>query len=79
MESQTRSWIFIEWISTIILISGVALTSLNVYPINIYVNVIGNVLWLLIALHWNKMSLIIIQSFVLFLYVVGVVKVFVGV
>jgi hypothetical protein len=79
MESQTRLWIFIEWAATITLIVAVALTSWNVYPANIYMSAVGNFLWLLMALHWKKLSLIIIQAFILILYLAGVVNFFMGV
>ena len=79
MASQTRLWISIEWAATITLIIGVALTSWNVYPANIYMSALGNFLWLLMALHWKKWSLITIQVFILLIYAAGVVKVFMGV
>jgi len=79
MASQTRLWIFIEWAATITLIVAVGLTSWNVYPANIYMSALGNFLWLLMALHWKKWSLITIQVFILLIYAAGVVKVFMGV
>lgn len=79
MESQTRLWTFIEWVATITLIIGVALTSWNIYPANIYMSAVGNLLWLFMALHWKKWSLITIQFFILLIYLGGVVKVFMGV
>lgn len=79
MASQTRLWIFIEWAATITLIIAVGLTSWNVYPANIYMSALGNFLWLLMALHWKKVSLITIQAFILLIYAGGVIKVFMGV
>ena len=79
MASQTRLWTFIEWAATITLIVAVGLTSWNVYPANIYMSALGNFLWLLMALHWKKVSLIIIQAFILLIYAGGVIKVFMGV
>ena len=76
MESQTRLWIFIEWGATITLMLGVALTSFNVYPANIYMSILGNFLWFLMALHWKKLSLTIIQSVILLIYIGGVIKLF---
>jgi len=76
MESQTKWWTFIEWAATITLILGVALTSWNIYPANIYMSALGNFLWLLMALHWKKWSLITIQVFIIILYAGGIVKVF---
>ena len=79
MVSQTKLWIFTEWAATITLIIGVALTSFNYYPYNIYMSALGNFLWLLMALHWKKWSLITIQVFIMLLYIGGMVKVFMGV
>lgn len=79
MVSQTRLWTFIEWAATITLIVAVGLTSWNVYPANIYMSALGNFLWLLMALHWKKWSLITIQVFILLIYAAGVVKVIMGV
>jgi hypothetical protein len=75
MESQTKLWTFTEWAATITLILGVALTSWNIYPANIYMSALGNFLWLLMALHWKKWSLITIQVFIILLYAGGIVKV----
>ena len=61
----------IEWIATIVLIAGVALTALNIYPLNVYVSIAGNFFWLVVALMWRKWSLITIQSVVLVIYVLG--------
>ena len=76
MESQTRLWIFIEWAATVTLMLGVALTSFNIYPANIYMSILGNFLWFLMALHWKKLSLTIIQSVILLIYIGGVIKLF---
>lgn len=79
MASQTKLWTFTEWFATITLIIGVALTSWNIYPANIYISALGNLLWLFMALHWKKWSLITIQIFILLIYTGGVIKVFMGV
>ena len=75
MVSQTRLWTFIEWAATITLIVAVGLTSWNVYPANIYMSALGNFLWLLMALHWKKWSLITIQVFIIVIYAGGIIKV----
>jgi hypothetical protein len=74
MVSQIRLWIFIEWAATVTLIVGVALTSFNIYPLNVYASALGNLLWLLMAFHWQKKSLIIIQVFIFGIYILGMGK-----
>ena len=59
----------VEWVATALLIAGVALTAWNVYPENIYLSLAGNFAWLLVALVWKKMSLITIQTVILFIYI----------
>lgn len=74
MESQTKLWISIEWLATVTLIAGVALTSFNIYPLNVYASTVGNALWLAIAFHWKKKSLITIQVFIIGIYILGMGK-----
>jgi len=66
----------LEVVATIVLITGVALTSFNIYPMNIYVSLVGNSLWLVLGLCWKKWSLIIIQVVVTIIYIVGMAKFF---
>jgi len=74
MALQTKLWISIEWLATVVLIIGVALTSWNIYPANIYVSGTGNILWFVVACHWRKWSLITIQIIVTGIYAVGLWK-----
>jgi hypothetical protein len=69
-------WTFIEILATGTLIIGVALTSWNIYPANIYMSVVGNFLWLLMGWYWKKWSLIIIEAFILVIYACGMIKYF---
>jgi hypothetical protein len=76
---SSRVWIMIEVLATATLIIGVAFNSWNIYPLNLYVNIAGNFLWFLLALHWRKVSLLVIQVVVLGLYIAGTLKVMMGV
>jgi len=67
-------WVIIEWAATITLIIGVALTSFNIYPLNVYMSVLGNLLWLFMAVHWQKKSLMLIEVFILIIYFIGMGK-----
>jgi len=79
MVSRIKWWIFIEWAATVTLIIGVGLTAWNVYPLNIYMSALGNLLWLFVAFHWKKWSLITIEFFIILIYFAGMVKVLIGV
>ena len=61
----------LEWISTFILLCGAALTSLNIYPSNVYMSLVGNVGWFIVAVMWRKPSLITIQLVISIIYIFG--------
>ena len=63
---------WVEWSSTAILIVGVALTAWNIYPLNVYFSLAGNLGWAIIGVMWQKWSLITIQFVVTVIYVAGI-------
>ena len=68
----------LEWTSTATLITGVALNSFNIYPLNIYVGFLGNLLWLITSLIWRKWSLVTVEAVICALYVIGMIKYWLG-
>ena len=58
---HTTDW-YIKWFASIVLLIGMVLTSNNVYPLNIFVHMIGLIGWLIVALMWNDRALIIINA-----------------
>ncbi len=64
---------WMEWTATAILMIGVALTAWNIYPLNIYFSLAGNLGWLIVGYMWKKWSLIIIQLVVSALYIAGLI------
>lgn len=66
--------IIIEWVATGIFLVSVLLTSFNLYPLNVYVALLANVLWLWLGFIWKKWSLIIVEAVVVVIYLIGTVK-----
>ena len=71
--THTKDW-YIKWISTIILILGMILTSNNLYPFNLFVHSLGLFGWLIVAIIWNDRALIVINSVSCALLANGIVK-----
>ena len=71
--THTVDW-YIKWVSTIILIFGMILTSNNLYPFNLFVHSLGLFGWLIVAIIWNDRALIVINSVSCALLVNGIVK-----
>ena len=65
----------LEWLSTAVLLIGVALTSFNVYPLNVYVCLAANLLWLWLGFVWKKWSLIVVELVVVAMYLAGTIKI----
>lgn len=63
---------WLEWVSTAVLIAGVALTAYNIYPANIWISFVGNLLWLITALVWRKWSLVVVEAIICAIYVGGI-------
>ena len=60
-----------EWGSTLLLLVGVALTSFNIFPLNLYVCLAANAGWTVMGIIWKKWSLLIVQAVVSAIYIVG--------
>jgi hypothetical protein len=74
---KSRDW-WLEWSSTVVLIAGVALTAYNIYPLNIWVSFVGNLMWLITAWVWNKWSLVVVEIVICCIYIAGIIKIFMG-
>lgn len=80
MDQNTVMWNFakryefiLEWLATFLVILGSALTSLDIYPLNLAVATVGNLGWLVVGVLWRKWSLIIIQLTLSIIYIGGLV------
>lgn len=71
----SQSWQFwFEWLCTAVLLIGVVLTSFNIYPMNIWFLLVGNLGWIGLGWMWRKWSLIILQSIITIIYIAGLIK-----
>ena len=71
LKEQTWQFWF-EWLCTIVLIVGVALTSYNVYPLNIWLSFLGNLGWMVLGYIWRKWSLFVVELIITIIYIAGI-------
>ena len=72
---KSKSWMFwFEWICTFVLLIGVVLTSFDIFPLNIWFLLIGNLGWIVLGIVWRKTSLIVLQTVITIIYVAGLIK-----
>jgi hypothetical protein len=61
----------LEWTSTAVLLVGVYLTAVNIYPMNVYISLLGNFGWLVVSIIWRKWSLLTVQLVIVAIYMYG--------
>ena len=67
----------VKWVSTLILIFGMTLTSQNLYPYNLVFHIIGTIGWTYVSIVWNDRALIVINSVALCIFINGLIAYFV--
>lgn len=71
------SW-YIKWVSSIFIIIGMALSSANIFPINIIFHGIGVIGWLIVGMLWHDRALIFLNSVAIFVYATGLLNHYYG-
>ena len=66
----------LAWLGTVVLIMGACMTALNIYPLNVYVCVLANGLWLWCGWLWREPSVIGLNFAMTIIYVAGTINVF---
>ena len=74
--THTLDW-YINWVSSVILVGGVILTSNNIYPLNLMVHAIGMFGWFIVAIIWNDRALLVVNAVSLALLLNGLVSYYV--
>ena len=73
------SW-YIKWVSSIFIIMGMMLTSLDVslYPTNLFFHLIGVIGWFVVGMLWHDRSLILLNGIAVTIFLMGIIKHFYG-
>jgi hypothetical protein len=71
------SW-YIKWISSVFIIIAMALTSANLYPVNIVFHLIGVTGWLVVGMLWHDRALIFLNGVAIFVFATGILNHYYG-
>ena len=63
-----------KWTGTILCLTGIYLTSLNIYPLNLVFGLIGSFLWSVEGLVAKDYPLFIVEAVAVAMYLGGIVK-----
>ncbi len=62
-----------RWAGTAFYLVGMALTSINIYPLNLVFGALGGTLWCLVGIQWKDKALILVEAASAGIYVFGLV------
>jgi len=67
------SW-YIKWTGSIFLIVAMMMTSANIFPLNLYVALVGMTAWLVVGILWHDRALIVLNAVSVAIYGVGIMN-----
>tara|TARA_Y100000748_G_C15499396_1_gene489425 strand:+ start:2608 stop:2919 length:312 start_codon:yes stop_codon:yes gene_type:complete len=65
------SW-YIKWVSSLILIVAMIMTTNNMWPLNMFLQFIGVAGWLWVSILWNDRALIIVNAVAVAIFLNGI-------
>ena len=71
------SW-YIKWFSSIVILSGMVLTSASIEPWNMWTHLVGVSGWLVVGMLWHDRSLIVLNAVSLAIYSLGILNFYFG-
>lgn len=63
----------IKWTGTVLCLVGIALTSFNVYPLNVFLSLVGSALWTWAGYLQDDLPLILVEAVAVSLYLIGAI------
>jgi len=63
----------IKWAGTILCLVGIGLTSYNLYPMNVFLSLVGSALWTIAGIWQRDIPLILVEAVAVILYLSGVI------
>ena len=67
------SW-YIKWVSSFVILLGMSLTSMEVYPYNLYVHLVGVSGWFVVGMLWHDRALIFLNAVAIAVFLMGIIN-----
>jgi len=64
----------VKWTGTALCLIGIALTSLNVFPLNLWFGFIGSGLWAWSGIRQKDWALFIVEGVAVLMYLYGIIR-----
>lgn len=69
----------LSWLGTSLCITGIALTSFNIFPLNIFLGFTGSYLWAVVGYRKADFALFTVEAVAVVFYMAGLFSYFLGV
>lgn len=66
----------IKWAGTTLCLIGIALTSLNVFPLNLWFGFVGSALWAWSGIQQKDYALFVVEAVAVLMYLGGMTKLY---
>jgi len=63
-----------KWTGTVLCLIGIALTSWNVYPLNLWFGLVGSALWTWAGVRDKDYALFVVEFVAVLMYLAGLIK-----
>lgn len=63
-----------KWTGTVLCLVGIALTSLNVFPLNLWFGLTGSMLWSVAGLKQKDYALFMVEFVAVLMYLYGIIR-----
>ena len=67
----------IKWIGTALCLIGIALTSINIFPLNLWFGLVGSALWTWSGIYQKDYALFVVEAVAVLMYLGGLIKLWV--
>jgi hypothetical protein len=64
----------IKWTGTALCLIGIALTSLNIFPLNLWFGLVGSGLWAWSGVYQKDYALFVVEAVAVLMYLGGLIK-----
>ena len=72
-ETNIKPFQPLAWISTGCLLVAATMAAFNLYPYYIFAFIISNALWVLIGVLWHERSLVVLNTGLTLIYIIGII------
>ena len=72
------SW-FVKWCSSLLVLTGMLLTAVDIYPYTLRFHVFGVMGWGVVGMLWHDRALILLNGIATFIFALGILRHYMGV